>query len=150
MNRKKRWRYRDLKKKYVQNKLYKGGCNSISHASVDSKCRTQLRIKFNIGLIIGVRCFIKIFQNGGEWFNINVREYRRCNQKWTIQRNWQHGVHKTKKTTQYVLDTTIRQQTTWYASQIIEVENMTGKIIFFNTGMLVCWLIKLLQNFTDM
>jgi hypothetical protein len=27
---------------------------------------------------------------------------------------------------------------------------MTGKIIFFNTGMLVCWLIKLLQNFTDM
>jgi hypothetical protein len=42
----------------------------------------QLRIKFNIGLIIRVRCFIKIFQNGGEWFNINVREYRRCNQKW--------------------------------------------------------------------
>ena len=28
---------------------------------------------------------------------INVREYRRGNQKLTIQRNWQHGVHKTKK-----------------------------------------------------
>ena len=28
---------------------------------------------------------------------INVREYRKGNQKWTIQRNWQHRVHKTKK-----------------------------------------------------
>jgi hypothetical protein len=27
---------------------------------------------------------------------INVREYQRGNQKWTIQRNWQHRVHKTK------------------------------------------------------
>jgi hypothetical protein len=27
---------------------------------------------------------------------INVREYRRGNQNWTIQRNWQHGVHKTQ------------------------------------------------------
>jgi hypothetical protein len=27
---------------------------------------------------------------------INVREYRRGNQKWTIQRTWQHRVHKTK------------------------------------------------------
>jgi hypothetical protein len=26
--------------------------------------------------------------------------YRRGNQKWTIQRNWQHRVHKTKKTKQ--------------------------------------------------
>ena len=29
-------------------------------------------------------------------FYINVREYRRGNRKWTIQRNWQHRVHKTK------------------------------------------------------
>ena len=29
---------------------------------------------------------------------INFREYRRGNQKWTIQRNWQHWVHKTKNT----------------------------------------------------
>ena len=28
---------------------------------------------------------------------INVREYRRGNQKWTIQRNWQHRVHKINK-----------------------------------------------------
>jgi hypothetical protein len=27
---------------------------------------------------------------------INVREYRRGNQNWTIQRNWQHRVHKTQ------------------------------------------------------
>jgi hypothetical protein len=43
-------------------------------------------------------------------------EYRRGNQKWTIQRNWQHKVYKTKKkenksTTQYVLDTTLHKQT---------------------------------------
>ena len=42
---------------------------------------------------------------------INVREYRRGNQKWTIQRNWQHRVHNTKKnTTQYALDTTMHKQ----------------------------------------
>ena len=45
---------------------------------------------------------------------INVRKYRRTNQNWTIQINWQHTVHKTKnnktKTTQYVLDTTMRKQ----------------------------------------
>jgi hypothetical protein len=29
----------------------------------------------------------------------NGREYRRGNHKWTIQRNWQHRVHKTKKNT---------------------------------------------------
>jgi hypothetical protein len=28
---------------------------------------------------------------------INVREYRRGNQKWTIQRNWQHMTDKTQK-----------------------------------------------------
>ena len=28
---------------------------------------------------------------------INVREYRRDNQKWTIQRNSQHSVHKINK-----------------------------------------------------
>ena len=27
---------------------------------------------------------------------INVRENRRGNQEWTIQRNWKHWVHKTK------------------------------------------------------
>jgi len=28
---------------------------------------------------------------------INASEYKRDNQKWTIQRNWQHRLHKTKK-----------------------------------------------------
>jgi len=32
-----------------------------------------------------------------ECYKLNVRAYRRGNQKWTIQRNWQHSVHKTKK-----------------------------------------------------
>ena len=27
---------------------------------------------------------------------INVTEYRRCDQKWTIQRNWQHWAYKTQ------------------------------------------------------
>jgi hypothetical protein len=51
-------------------------------------------------------------------YKINVREYRRGNLKWTIQRNWQHSVHKTqykdkqnKSTTQYVFDTTMSKQT---------------------------------------
>ena len=30
-------------------------------------------------------------------FWINIREYQRVNQKGTIQRNWQHSPHKTKK-----------------------------------------------------
>jgi len=49
---------------------------------------------------------------------MNVRENRRGNQEWTIQRNWKHWVHKTqdedkqnKNTTQYALDTTIHKQT---------------------------------------
>jgi len=48
---------------------------------------------------------------------IRIRGYRRGNQKWKIQRSFQHRVHKTqdedklkKSTTQYVLDTTIRKQ----------------------------------------
>jgi hypothetical protein len=27
----------------------------------------------------------------------SIREYRRGNQKWKFQRNWQHRIHKTKK-----------------------------------------------------
>jgi hypothetical protein len=32
---------------------------------------------------------------------INVRENRRGNQQWTIQRNWQHWVHQTQRKTQH-------------------------------------------------
>ena len=43
---------------------------------------------------------------------INVRENRRGNQKWAIQRNWQHMVHKTKKiTTQNMLHTSAQINT---------------------------------------
>ena len=49
---------------------------------------------------------------------INVRENRRVNQEWTIQRNWQHWKHKTqsavtqnKNTKQHVLDAPICKQT---------------------------------------
>jgi hypothetical protein len=50
-----------------------------------------------------------------QYNKINVREYRRGNQKWAIQRNWQHRIHKTQKrqtknTTQYATDTTIHTQ----------------------------------------
>ena len=31
------------------------------------------------------------------WQYVNVRENRRGNQEWTIQRNWQHWVHKTQE-----------------------------------------------------
>ena len=46
---------------------------------------------------------------------MNVREFRRGNQKWTTQINWQQGTQdeekENKNTTQYVLDTTVRKQT---------------------------------------
>ena len=35
---------------------------------------------------------------------INIREYRRGNQQWTIQRKWQHRVHKTQD--KYMLENT--------------------------------------------
>jgi len=48
--------------------------------------------------------------------SINIREYRRGNQKWTIQRNWQHkgtqDEEKQNKTkTQYVLNALVCKQT---------------------------------------
>jgi hypothetical protein len=57
---------------------------------------------------------ISFITSGTTYIWIIVREYRRENRKWIIQRNWQHRVHKTKtnKTkTQYVLETTTRRQT---------------------------------------
>jgi len=51
--------------------------------------------------------------------------------KWTIQRNWQHRVHKTKtnktKTKQYVLDTIIRKQTQMTHISDIYVEKRVWK-----------------------
>jgi hypothetical protein len=43
---------------------------------------------------------------------INVREYQRGDQKWTIQNIWQYKIHNTKKyNSNIVLDTTIHKQT---------------------------------------
>ena len=51
----------------------------------------------------------------GIMYFIDVREYRRGNQKRTTQRNWQYKTNDEDKqnqsTTQYVLDTVIRKQT---------------------------------------
>ena len=46
-----------------------------------------------------------------EHLQINVREYQRGKQKWTIQRKWQHEDKQNKNATQYVLDTTVRKHT---------------------------------------
>ena len=37
--------------------------------------------------------------------SINVREHRRGNKNWTIQRKWQYTAHKTKKKTQQKYET---------------------------------------------
>ena len=48
------------------------------------------------------------------FFYVNVREYRRRNLKWTIQRNRQQGTQDEDKqnnnTTQYMLETTLCKQ----------------------------------------
>jgi hypothetical protein len=49
-------------------------------------------------------------------YEVNLREYRRGNNNWTIQRNSQHRKQQDEErqiqnTTRYVLDTTIRKQT---------------------------------------
>ena len=36
-------------------------------------------------------------QGSFAYYQINVREYRPGNQKWTIQRKWENMAHKTKK-----------------------------------------------------
>lgn len=32
-----------------------------------------------------------------KWLEINVREPQRCNHEWTIQKTWQHWLHKTRR-----------------------------------------------------
>jgi hypothetical protein len=56
-----------------------------------------------------------IHHTEGIMYFIDVREYRRGNQKRTTQRNWQYKTNDEDKqnqsTTQYVMDTIIRKQT---------------------------------------
>jgi hypothetical protein len=51
------------------------------------------------GTFTSTQMFYLIYQDRVDWLimYINVREYRRGNKKWKIQRNWQHRVHKTGK-----------------------------------------------------
>ena len=55
---------------------------------------------------------------------INTREYRRGNQKWIIQRNWQHRVlriHKTKKNKAKI------QHNMWIHLRNINIYSLTFK-----------------------
>ena len=74
-------------------------------------------------------------------YEINVRENRRGNQEWIIQRNWQHLVHKTqaeknkkKNTTHYALDTTIRKQ----SSQVTPIRYETSYKYLFVINNVKC------------
>jgi hypothetical protein len=51
------------------------------------------------GTFTSTQMFYLIYQDRVNWLimYINLREYRRGNQKWKIQRNWQHSVHNMKK-----------------------------------------------------
>jgi len=47
-------------------------------------------------IMIDSSSILQAFCEKTHYHQISVREYRRGNQKWTIQRNWQHRVHKTR------------------------------------------------------
>jgi len=79
-------------------------------------------VQFNILFEFDIFVLSRLFDMSNTLYyktlRINIRENRRGNQQWTIQRNWQHWVHKTqdedkliKNTTQHTLDTSMRKQT---------------------------------------
>ena len=80
-----------IRKKYRVNKIH------IGLASPDMNFIDP--ILFHIRTI--VHC---VSNNVPRIYTIHIREYRRGNHKWTIQRNWQHRVHN-------MLETAIRKQT---------------------------------------
>jgi ABC-type transport system involved in cytochrome bd biosynthesis fused ATPase/permease subunit len=49
----------------------------------------------------------------------NIREYRTSNQKWTIQRNWQHRVHRTRSVFSNVC-------CSWLVSCVLYVASFSG------------------------
>jgi hypothetical protein len=78
----------------------------------------QFNILFELDIFVVSRLFDMSNTVYYKTLRINVRETRRGNQQWTIQRNWQHWVHKTqdedkqiKNTTQHALDTTMSKPT---------------------------------------
>jgi len=52
----------------------------------------ETSLKKNMAMHFYWHCFVSVVLD-----KINVREYRRVDKKWTIQRNWQHRIHKTSK-----------------------------------------------------
>ena len=79
-------------------------------------------VQFNILLELDIFVVSRVFDMSKsicyKTLRINVRENRRGNQQWEIQRKWQHWVHKTqdevkqiKNATQHALDTTMSKQT---------------------------------------
>ena len=102
--------------------VYNGFWNAIS--SINSQCviykcdnlSKNTRNVFAIIINTEMHCLVNSIQCVPFIVFINVKEYRRGNQKWTIYRHWQHRVNKhegkqCKNTTLDVLDTTIRKQT---------------------------------------
>jgi hypothetical protein len=73
------------------------------------------------------------------WSKINdVKEYRRGNQNLTIQRNWQHRVHKAKKNknknTPYMCWTPLHKQTQIKTWALLTTQTDTHKDILDITG----------------
>ena len=79
-------------------------------------------MQFNILLEFDIFVLSRLFDMSSTLYyktlRIHVRENRRGNQQWTIQRNWQHWVHKTqdeekqiKNTKHHALDTNMHKQT---------------------------------------
>ena len=74
-------------------------CNSFSENSLF--VNTHIAIKLST-IFQSMDLFEQIGQMNTKYNIItNVREYRRGNQKWTIQRNWQHRVDNTRKSSIY-------------------------------------------------
>jgi hypothetical protein len=84
-------------------------------------------------------------------YQINIRENRRGNQQWTIQRNWQHWVQMTpdedkqnkKHTTHYVLDNTMCKENTNNVNKTLvykqlEVKTNRTSVFFLCIYILIC------------
>ena len=77
--------------------------------------KLQHTIKLNglsLSFIVSFEVLLFLYSAGHNMLNINAREYRRCNQKLSIQRNCQHKTKKNKiktqhNTSRYVSDCTV-------------------------------------------
>ena len=66
-------------------------------------------------------------------FRLSVRKHRSGNKKWTIQRNWQHRVHKTKNnTTRYCVGHHYAQTNTNNVNNTWTLTQTTGGKSYIN------------------